>query len=1042
MASGLSGTELQAGALVGDFRVERLLARGGMGVIYEAHQLSLQRRVALKLIAPGTIADDRARARFEREARAAMELEHPNLVRVHAAGEDDGVLFIAMRLIDGEDLGRIIARERPLEPARVARLMEQVAAGLDAAHGRGLVHRDVKPANVMVEVLPGRKERCYVVDFGVAFLRDGTALTQTGKWVGTPAYVAPEQLLGEPVDARTDVYALAAVCFHALTGEPPFRSEHEAGVLYAHLNSPPPRASELAAGLSPDVDAVISRALSKSPAARFASAGEFAVALARAIEGAGRAPGADGPAARGPAERGPDASDDTGSTVTSAPGRLGAVFDLPGAASTFVGRERDLEQLDALLKTSRIVTIVGPGGVGKTRLALQLASGSLLDYEEVRFVELASLAPEDDVALVVARSLGLRINPDEVSASAIAAAVGRRRLLLVLDNCEQIVDDVARFVAALLACADTISLVVTSRQALALSGEKTHTLAPMAVPDEGAGPAAIAANEAVRLLSERATGRAASPTDENATHLASICRRLDGIPLAIELAAGRLRILGAADLDERLAREFGVLGGARREGPQRHRTLEQLIDWSWRLLSEDQQVVLRRLSVLVGAFDLDAAEGIGSAPDRAGLDVCATVLELVDRSLLQLEATEPRTRYRLLEPVGDYCSRQLATSGEAGQARAKHRDHYAAIAEDACKDLESREAGACLRRLDEDQANVRAAILTGLDDEPAVALQITIALQKYWRSRGLASDAVQLLSAGLERCPDAPSAMRAKALTVSAYLSGGFLGDYAAALEQARTALRLVHGEGEVDTAAEALCCLSWISSVGDEGEQGMRFAEEALHLDPAVKNLSLLARLWDTKALALEQLADPEGARQAYQTALRLASDAEDPLAVAYVENHLGHLASSIRDLPAAGDHFSQALRVAQDTSDEVAGATALLNLAYVEYLRGRRREARAMFGESLVTNRRHGDEVFVAISVFGLALTESDPARAAVLHGWVAARLDGLGHTLADNDVELLERERDRLREGLGEHGFARCSEHGAAMGLDDVLAHAATS
>ncbi len=984
-------------------------------MVFEARQLSLGRQVALKLIAPEVVADDGARARFAREARTAVELDHPNLVPVYAAGEEDGVLFIAMRLIEGADLGAIIACEGRLEPARVAKLVEQIAAGLDAAHGRGLVHRDVKPGNVMVEARTGLEEHCYVVDFGVAFPRDGTALTQTGKWVGTPAYVAPEQLLGEPVDARADVYALACVCFHALTGQPPYTREHEAGVLLAHLNSPPPRASELSEVL-PAVDAVISRALAKSPAQRFASAGEFAGALTGGILG-------------GAAE--PDGTRIAGTPYAASPLPL-----LADAASSFVGREHDLEQLDSLLEASRLVTIVGPGGVGKTRLALQLAARTQR-IEEARLVELAALGPEDDVALAVARGLGLRTDAGAVSASAIAAAVGRRRLLIVLDNCEQIVAEVAALAAELLACSESISLLATGRQPLAVDGEQIHVLAPMAVPGEDAGPADIAASEAVRLLSERATGRPASPTDENATRLASICRRLEGIPLAIELAAGRLRIVGAADLDERLASELGILGGTH-GGPARHETLQQLIDWSWRLLSDDQQAVLGRLSVLVGAFDLAAAERIGMPPDRAGLDVCKTVFELADRSLLQLEATEPRTRYRLLEPVRDFCAKWIASNGGAQQARAVHREYYSTIAEQAARSLQSSDAGACLRRLDEDMANVRAAILSGLEEEPVIALRMTVALQKFWRSRGLASDAVRMLAAGLERCPDGPVALRARALAVSAYLKGGFVGDYQAAVEDAQSALELARErDEEIETAAEALCCLSWINSVGDRGEQGMRLAEEALRLDPAVTNPSLLARVWDTKALAMEQLADPDGARSAYHTALRFANDAQDPLAVAYVENHLGHLASSVRDLPTARDHFSQALRVAEAASDEVSGATALLNLAYVEYLRGRRRQARGMFAESLATNRRHGDEVFVAISVFGLALTERDPARAAALHGWAAARLEELGHALAENDQELREQERARLRARLGERTFTRVSEHGAAMGLDDVLA-----
>jgi non-specific serine/threonine protein kinase len=752
MAIGLSGTEPQAGALIGDFRLERLLARGGMGVVFEAHQLSQRRRVALKLIAPEAIADGKSHARFAREAQAVIELEHPNVVPVYAAGEAEGLLFIAMRFIDGANLGRIIARGR-LDPVRIAGLIEQVAAGLDAAHSRGLVHRDVKPGNVMVETLARGREHCYVVDFGVSLRRDATPLTGGGNWVGTPAYVAPEQLLGEPVDARTDVYALAVLAFHALTGQPPYEREHQEGVLFAHLNAVPPRATELNDDLPPAVDRVIARALAKRPDERYPSAGEFAGALTAALRGAGDTRLPLSAAERSSYEERALPSGAMSATTTRPARATGTIKNLAGTPSSFVGRERELEQLGVLLTSSRLVTIVGPGGVGKTRLALRAAAELRDAYEEVRLIELASLGPRDDVPLAVARGLELHVGSGPITAPSIAALVGRRAVLVVLDNCEQIVAEIGRFASELLACSTGLVLLVTSGQALSIDGEQVHRLAPMSVPEEGTGALEIATSEAVRLLTERAADHGAplALTDASTARLASICRRLDGIPLAIELAAARLGTIGAADLDDLLAREFGLLAGTRREGPVRHRTLEQLIDWSWRLLSEAQQAVLMRLSVLVGPFDLAAAERVAAPPDHPRLEVCTTVLDLVDRSMLQVETTEPRTRLRLLEPVRDYCSRQLASGGGTTAAMAELRAHYRTVAEQAVPGLESKDTGAWMRRLDEDHANLRAAIVSGLEDEPVIALEIAVALTKYWRSRGLASDAVQLLAAGLER---------------------------------------------------------------------------------------------------------------------------------------------------------------------------------------------------------------------------------------------------------------------------------------------------
>ena len=240
----LSLLEVGEGSVVGDYRLERILARGGMGVVYVARQVSLKRRVVLKLIVPELADNESFHKRFERESRAALEIEHPNIVPVFETGAFAGLLFIAMRYIDGSDLRHVIASDAPLDPRRVLGLVEQIASALDAAHHVGLVHRDVKPGNVLVERLSREREHCYVTDFGLVKRSELSEATSTGKWMGTPAYVAPEQLTGAEVDARADVYSLGVLLFDALAGHPPFQSEHSAGVLLAHLHSPPPRITD------------------------------------------------------------------------------------------------------------------------------------------------------------------------------------------------------------------------------------------------------------------------------------------------------------------------------------------------------------------------------------------------------------------------------------------------------------------------------------------------------------------------------------------------------------------------------------------------------------------------------------------------------------------------------------------------------------------------------------------------------------------------------------------------------------------------------
>ncbi|MFN2590338.1 MAG: serine/threonine-protein kinase, partial [Actinomycetota bacterium] len=277
------GAESRIGTDFAGYRIESVLGRGGMGVVYLAEDTRLGRKVALKLLSPDLGADERFRDRFIRESRMAAGLEHPNIVPVHEAGDHDGQLYIAMRYIEGSDLGAVVERDGPLAAERVAPIVEQVAEALDTAHDRGLIHRDVKPANILIE--PGRRDRAYLTDFGVtkrAGSRSG--LTQTGQFMGTVDYMAPEQIEGKELDGRADQYSLGCVVYECLTGEPPFVKDSEVATIYAHLRDAPPRVTAKRAEVPSAVDGVLARAMAKTPQARYANAGEFAVTLRAVVD--------------------------------------------------------------------------------------------------------------------------------------------------------------------------------------------------------------------------------------------------------------------------------------------------------------------------------------------------------------------------------------------------------------------------------------------------------------------------------------------------------------------------------------------------------------------------------------------------------------------------------------------------------------------------------------------------------------------------------------------------------------------------------------
>jgi serine/threonine-protein kinase len=305
----------QVGAEFAGYRIERLLGRGGVGIVYLALDLRLQRHVALKILATELSNDERVRERFAREPRLAASIDHPNIIPIYEAGEAEGNLYIAMRHVDGCDLGALVRREGPLDAARAVAIVAQVGSALDAAHARGLYHRDVKPANILVVARPDAQstDHAYVADFGITKNSSTRSLTKTGQYVGTLDYVAPEQIRGERVDGRTDIYALGCVLYESLTGVPPFQKDNDAASIYAHLAEAPPLLSAKRSGLPPGLDAVVVMAMAKSRDERYATGGEMAAAARRALgERGARGAGATRPRRRASSTR-------VAATVTAVP---------------------------------------------------------------------------------------------------------------------------------------------------------------------------------------------------------------------------------------------------------------------------------------------------------------------------------------------------------------------------------------------------------------------------------------------------------------------------------------------------------------------------------------------------------------------------------------------------------------------------------------------------------------------------------------------------------------------------------------------------
>jgi non-specific serine/threonine protein kinase len=735
--------------------------------------------------------------------------------------------------------------------------------------------------------------------------------------------------------------------------------------------------------------------------------------------------------------------------------------NLPAQVSSFVGREVELAEVRRLIAGARLVTLTGAGGAGKTRLGLQVAVELAEDGgQEVWFADLAPLGDADLVAVTVAAVLGVRQEPGRAMLSTLAEAVGGRSLLVVLDNCEHVIDACVKVADALLRACPNLRLLATSREPLGIGGERVYRVPSLGVPADGDDPAVIWASEAVRLLADRAAAQGATLGRDGpaAEVVGRLCRRLDGIPLAIELAAARLRAMSAAELEARLDERFLLLTGGSPAALPRQQTLRAMVEWSWELLTSAERAVLARLSVFAGGFGLAAAEAVAASqqvpPDEVaagaaaacpGVPVSAVLGylgALVDKSLVQFDGTGSGPgRYRLLETVRQYVARQLDALGPAvaDSARIAHRDHYLALAEAAAPHLEEPDQAAWLERLDDELGNLRAALaVSKAQPDPGPGLRLATALPLYWRARGHAAEGAGVLQA-LLGVPAAQQATlpRARALAAAAGLLDR-TGDYATAVDYCEEALAIARAAGDEHLLAKLLYLRSLALLRQGQGGAAQPMIEQGLGLARRLGNPHLTGCLLWTRSYAMAREGDHVGAARDAAEALELFRQAGDQLQVGAVLGNLGYYELSAGGLDVARRHLAEALDIARALgarSDMVYGT---VNLGLAEYLGGSPGAAEPLFAESLDLARRMGMKASMAYALIGLAMVGHGGAgSAARLHGAADQALADLGETVDPLEGRLAGLDRQRLRAAMGTETFDEEYGIGRALGLARVLA-----
>jgi predicted ATPase/tRNA A-37 threonylcarbamoyl transferase component Bud32 len=642
--------------VAGRYEVILELGRGGMGVVYKAKDTKLKRNVALKFLPTESMQDKQAKARFLQEAQAAAALNHPNICIIHEIDAADDQTFIAMEFIEGQTLKKRI-EEGPLKFEEAIEITTKVAEGLKQAHERGIIHRDIKPANIMLT----DKDKVKILDFGIAKLSGLRQLTHTGTTIGTMAYMSPEQARGEKVDPRTDIWSLGAILYEMLAGCPPFQGDHESARMYSILNEEPRDIKKLCPGCPSVVTDVISSCLQKKAENRFASMQEVLDILERKIQ----------------------------SKKLAAPQRK---HNLPEQLTSFIGRSQEIATIQKLLSKNRLVTLTGAGGCGKTRLAGEVAANFIEEYEDgVWFINLGPVTDPNFVAMEISEVLNIKEEPKKAIIDTLIENIKNMSLLILLDNCEHLVQSCAEIADKLLQSVKGLRILATSREALNTRGEVPWRVPSLSFPDKVSKTEIDEAlqYEAVKLFTERAASSQSGFTlnPQNTSFVIRICQRLAGIPLAIELAATRIRHLGPEAILDRLEDQFKILTSSSRTTPERQQTLKATIDWSYDLLSEKEQLLFSRLSVFTGDFSLEAVEDVCEDDLLNKDDILSLLSQLVDKSLVNTEHQEDESvRYSYLMPLHQYSLHKLVESGEEEKYRKRHLSYYLNMVEQAYKE--------------------------------------------------------------------------------------------------------------------------------------------------------------------------------------------------------------------------------------------------------------------------------------------------------------------------------------------------------------------
>jgi predicted ATPase/serine/threonine protein kinase len=1016
---------LAPGTKLGPYEIVAALAAGGMGEVYRARDTRLERSVAVKILPAAFSADSDRLNRFEREARSASALNHPNIVTIYELGQDGSTHYIAMELVEGETLRKLLAAG--LLPIRkTIEIAAQVAEGLAKAHEAGIAHRDLKPENLMVS----HDGFVKILDFGLAKLAapnreqsdmcTTSASTSSGLVLGTVGYMSPEQVGGRQLDFRSDQFSFGLVLYEMVTGKHAFQRNTAAETLVAILREQ----TEPIAVQNRDAPAplcwAIERCLAKEPEKRYVSTRELARELA---------------AIRDRFSERPVKHVETHPT------------NIPVQRTGFVGREKEVAAARELLLRPdvRLLTVTGPGGIGKTRFAVEVASGLIDQFPGgVHFVSLSPLSDPGLIASVIVQTLGIGEaggqSPLEILKKSFQDSL-RAPMLFLLDNFEHLVQ-AAPTVAELLAMGPHLKILVTSRAALHVYGEREFPVPPLALPDSRSMPSVEVLSQypAVALFVQRAV--AAKPdfelNRENAPAVIEICARLDGLPLAIELAAARVKVLSPSSMLTRLASRLQLLTGGARDLPQRQQTLRAAMNWSYDLLNAAEQKLFRRLSVFVGGCTLEGVEAVCDTKRDLDLDLLDGMASLVDKSLMQqVEQTNGESRFVMLETIGEYAGEKLEASGEKALTKRAHAAYCLVLAEEEATEQSVAE---WVERLAFEHDNFRAGLewLTETGDAEW-GLRLGAALFRFWETREYLAEGRDRLGKLLKLAgAAAPTKARVRALFAAGVLAAE-QGDYAAADALVRESLDIARHLSDKQGVAVSLNALA--VQARDRGDVAVAhsLSEENLVLWRELGDQKAVARSLSNLANVVKLQGDYVRARSLYAECLSIFRGLGDRTGVAWSLDYQGDVARDQGDSAAARTLYEQGLAIFRELGDRWGIAGTLADLGSLASEQRDSAKAHSLYRESLkiFQELEHKRGIARLLECFACsAAAQLQAERSLRLAGAAAALRKNIGAPLTPAEHAKLEAILDAARQALTNTASAKAWLEGWAMPVEKAI------